>query len=420
MKAKSIRSVYFIVILLSVFVIVFSSVVFIKTAKEDHNTLDNLITFVVTILSVVIALLAYHISVKTYVSIDAVNAISRMDGNVMENENYRTSLLSVMRRFNSKSKEEICDSLLGYLEEQFDEDCINSGARLADSVQRMIDIIVLFSFVIERKRAKGPASAEIRRIEALIETIEERVDDFEQLSEGSCILLRESVKLLKAVYEHQCYEAGYHPSDGSVTLMDVRGVMLKNAISRTIYFNYMGLFFMSKSMNTISKCIAGDAADVFSIDVAPKLLNLPSSPNRSLAVIYLEEALRNFTNAVEPIRDELMWNAFIQYNKARAEYLLSMLGAGSYDWECTLKTAIDYRSKLVAVLDDILGLDEKTYFQRAFADQLKMARLMWVRLGMASGRTDVLHEDLPETGIDEFHRLKKIREDIDRHTGRRS
>lgn len=420
MKAKSIRSVYFIVILLSVFVIVFSSVVFIKTAKEDHNTLDNLITFVVTILSVVIALLAYHISVKTYVSIDAVNAISRMDGNVMENENYRTSLLSVMRRFNSKSKEEICDSLLGYLEEQFDEDCINSGARLADSVQRMIDIIVLFSFVIERKRAKGPASAEIRRIEALIETIEERVDDFEQLSEGSCILLRENVKLLKAVYEHQCYEAGYHPSDGSVTLMDVRGVMLKNAISRTIYFNYMGLFFMSKSMNTISKCIAGDAADVFSIDVAPKLGNLPSSPDRSLAVIYLEEALRNFTNAVEPIRDELMWNAFIQYNKARAEYLLSMLGAGSYDWECTLKTAIDYRSKLVAVLDDILGLDEKTYFQRAFADQLKMARLMWVRLGMASGRTDVLHEDLPETGIDEFHRLKKIREDIDRHTGRRS
>lgn len=420
MKAKSIRSVYFIVILLSVFVIVFSSVVFIKTAKEDHNTLDNLITFVVTILSVVIALLAYHISVKTYVSIDAVNAISRMDGNVMENENYRTSLLSVMRRFNSKSKEEICDSLLGYLEEQFDEDCINSGARLADSVQRMIDIIVLFSFVIERKRAKGPASAEIRRIEALIETIEERVDDFEQLSEGSCILLRESVKLLKAVYEHQCYEAGYHPSDGSVTLMDVRGVMLKNAISRTIYFNYMGLFFMSKSMNTISKCIAGDAADVFSIDVAPKLGNLPSSPDRSLAVIYLEEALRNFTNAVEPIRDELMWNAFIQYNKARAEYLLSILGAGSYDWECTLKTAIDYRSKLVAVLDDILGLDEKTYFQRAFADQLKMARLMWVRLGMASGRTDVLHEDLPETGIDEFHRLKKIREDIDRHMGRRS
>ena len=243
MKAQSIRSVYFIVILLSVFVVVFSSVVFLKTAKEDHNTLDNLITFVVTILSVVIALLAYHISVKTYVSIDAVNAISRMDGNVMENEHYRTSLLSMMRRFNSKSKDETCDSLLDYLEEQFDEDCINSGARLADSIQKMIDIIILFSLVIERKRAKGPASAEIRRIETLIETIEERVDDFEQLSEGSCILLRESVKLLKAVYEHQCYEAGYHPADSSTMLIDVRGVMLKKCYFEDNIFQLYGVVF---------------------------------------------------------------------------------------------------------------------------------------------------------------------------------
>lgn len=418
MKAQSIRSVYFIVILLSVFVVVFSSVVFLKTAKEDHNTLNNLITFVVTILSVVIALLAYHISVKTYVSIDAVNAISRMDGNVMENEHYRTSLLSMMRRFNSKSKDETCDSLLDYLEEQFDEDCINSGAKLADSIQKMIDIIILFSLVIERKRAKGPASAEIRRIETLIETIEERVDDFEQLSEGSCILLRESVKLLKAVYEHQCYEAGYHPADSSTMLIDVRGVMLKNAISRTIYFNYMGLFFMSKSMKTINRCIAGKAADAFSIDAGGLLMDMPCSSDKGLAVVYLEEALRNFTNAAEHISDELMWNSFIQYNKARAEYLLTMLGAACYDWESTLKTAIDYRSKLVAVLDDVLGKEEKTYFQRAFADQLKMAQLMWVRLGMASGKISAYDEDLPETGIDEFHRLKKIREDIDRHMER--
>ena len=90
MKANNLWKVYFVVFLLSVAVIAFSSAVFINTAKEDHNTLDNLIAFVASIFSILIALLAYHISVKTYVSIDAVNAISRMDGNVMENENYRT------------------------------------------------------------------------------------------------------------------------------------------------------------------------------------------------------------------------------------------------------------------------------------------------------------------------------------------
>ncbi len=93
MKANNLWKVYFVVFLLSVAVIAFSSAVFINTAKEDHNTLDNLIAFVASIFSILIALLAYHISVKTYVSIDAVNAISRMDGNVMENENYRTDIV---------------------------------------------------------------------------------------------------------------------------------------------------------------------------------------------------------------------------------------------------------------------------------------------------------------------------------------
>ena len=48
------------------------------------SSLAELIIFIMTVISVLIAMLAYHISIKTYVSIDAVNAISRMDGNVME------------------------------------------------------------------------------------------------------------------------------------------------------------------------------------------------------------------------------------------------------------------------------------------------------------------------------------------------
>ena len=66
------------VILLSIVAALFATVVFLRSASADHNTLDNLITFVVTILSMLVAVLAYHISVKTYISIDAVNAIIRI------------------------------------------------------------------------------------------------------------------------------------------------------------------------------------------------------------------------------------------------------------------------------------------------------------------------------------------------------
>ena len=91
------------VILLSIVAALFATVVFLRSASADHNTLDNLITFVVTILSMLVAVLAYHISVKTYISIDAVNAISKMDGNVIPVE------VKSGRRVNSKSLKEYMD-----------------------------------------------------------------------------------------------------------------------------------------------------------------------------------------------------------------------------------------------------------------------------------------------------------------------
>lgn len=113
MKVKNLWRIYVIVIVLCVIAAVCATIVFLRSASADHNTLDNLITFVVTILSMLVALLAYHISVKTYISIDAVNAISRMDGNVMENENYRTSIISIVRKFDDADKVSASNRLIG-------------------------------------------------------------------------------------------------------------------------------------------------------------------------------------------------------------------------------------------------------------------------------------------------------------------
>uniref|UniRef100_UPI00266C1D68 hypothetical protein n=1 Tax=Phocaeicola coprophilus TaxID=387090 RepID=UPI00266C1D68 len=94
---------------------------------------------------------------------------------------------------------------------------------------------------------------------------------------------------------------------------------------------------------------------------------MQKSSEKDLAIIYLKEAILNFNQAVQTIKEELMWNAFIQYNKARAQYILSLLlQSNDKTWETTMKTAIDYRLKLVMILNDILDENQKTYFQRAF------------------------------------------------------
>lgn len=133
--------------------------------------------------------------------------------------------------------------------------------------------------------------------------------------------------------------------------------------------------------------------------------------------MYLTEAECNFNMALQTIRDELMWNAFIQYNKARVQYLLSLLGmANNHSWEKTMQTAISYRSKLVILLNDILGKNKNSYLLQAFSDQLKMAQLMLIRLKIANGMNIDREQKLPDIGNDEFLRLRNIHDDILKHT----
>ena len=60
---------------------------------------DNANELVVAVVSLAVALLALYISLRTFYSIDEVNAISRMDGNVMETPRYRPNILRAVFRF---------------------------------------------------------------------------------------------------------------------------------------------------------------------------------------------------------------------------------------------------------------------------------------------------------------------------------
>ncbi len=418
MKVKNLWRIYVIVIVLCVIAAVCATIVFLRSASADHNTLDNLITFVVTILSMLVALLAYHISVKTYISIDAVNAISRMDGNVMENENYRTSIISIVRKFDDADKVSASNRLIGELEKKFSGN-VTSGAKLADNIQQTVDVIVLLSFIVRRKNlveksAEDFNSQVINRFDRLLDRIENKVKDLEQMSEGSCILILESVKLLRAVYAYQCYKSGEWSKERVALLMDVRGAMLKNSISRTVYYNYMGLMYLDKAMISVRNFL-GEASqfDVLSIDAAKKMRRASELKKNEQVLIYLREAITDFERAAKTIEDELMWNAFIRYNMARAQYLLSLiLDLKDGKWAEAMDIAVDYRFKLSMMLNDAFGKEDVSFFQRIFADELRLAQLMRIRLRIAFGMDVEISEELLDVGDDELLNLTRLKRDI--------
>lgn len=344
----------------------------------ETRSMTDLIVFTMSVVSVLIAILAYNISIKTYVSIDAVNAISRMDGNVMESEGYRTNVAAQIRRFNAVEKEDVRRDLLEYIKTLFNGSNNLSGARLADNIQEVIDLIVLLPFIINSSN-KDYAKESIKEIDELISNINKRISTFEQISEGSCILMKESIKLIEAVFAYQKIKP--LETDCNSTLMDVRGTMLKNAVSRTVFYNYTGLLYLTKATEVILHHLnitkVASYTDIYDIDTLKSIKSCRSADMPELAVSHLETALENFNVALDNIKEDVMWNAFIKFNIARVEFLLNLISEdkSNSNWLETMNSAISYRKRLNLILSDILNKQEASYFQRAFIGEEYKARL---------------------------------------------
>lgn len=331
-----------------------------------------------TVISVLIAMLAYHISIKTYVSIDAVNAISRMEGNVMENEGYRTNIAAQIRRFNNPQKEAVRKALLDHIKTLFNNHQNISGARLADNIQEVIDVIVLLPFIINSKDKKY-AEDSIKEIDELLSSINNKIDTYEKISDGSCILMKESIKLINAVFAYQKIKS--QKTSSNYTLMDVRGTMLKNAVSKTIYYNYMGLLYLTKATESILQNLASQthSTNIYSIDILRSIKDNTKNDFPELTTSHLETALENFKIASNIIKEDVMWNSFIFFNIGRAEFLLNLISHGKKgtNWISTMNSAINYRKRLNLILSDVLNDTQNlSYFQRAFIGEEHKARLM--------------------------------------------
>lgn len=130
-------------------------------------------------------------------------------------------------------------------------------------------------------------------------------------------------------------------------------------------------------------------------------------------LIYLREAITDFERAAKTIEDELMWNAFIRYNMARAQYLLSLiLDLKDGKWAEAMDIAVDYRFKLSMMLNDAFGKEDVSFFQRIFADELRLAQLMRIRLRIAFGMDVEISEELLDVGDDELLNLTRLKRDI--------
>lgn len=346
----------------------------------------DLLNFTISIVGFCIALLALFIAVRTYTSIDSVNNISKMDGNILDNERYVTSLPELISQYKSKNEKNLDEKLFESIEQKLKRDS-NTAVLFADTLQYLIDLIVLFPAVFnaaetDKKRYKN-------RMDRILKDIERQRDILQSISKGNSIQITETIKLFKAVVSYQSFVANGN-FNIHADLLHVRGPILRNPVTKTIYHNYLGLYYNKKGMHLLKESLAMGLSDPLSINglnfVRLNVTSLPPSVIEEV-LMYLRSACEQFDRALEISSEDVMWPGFINYNKARTLYFMNLLAESSENWIDVIDDAIKSRARLNRLIDEVLTVNQAgkakvidTHLRQFFLYQEELARVMKLNL----------------------------------------
>ena len=338
---------------------------------------DNTNELVVAVVSLAVALLALYISLRTFYSIDEVNAISRMDGNVMENPRYRPNILKAVFLFRQVGFTETSQALMSHMESLFHEKNKQSGAHIADNVQEVADMMVLVPFFIHTND-KEATYIHINNVRELLRTMKSQVANFKEISDGSCKLLDETVKLIDSIFAYQNMSST--DESGPSKLLEIRGSIFINPVSCILYNNYLGLYFLRRA-----RSVLGRQQGVLTPKKLIESTKECSVEEKSIALVYCIKAFDSFKRAKEYIGDDMIWNGFVCFNLTRAEYLKQLLNESlgdknvGNDWEMYINESIrSWITSNMIIAEHFASKLEKeqvTWLQQALISQENKVRL---------------------------------------------
>jgi hypothetical protein len=360
----------------------------------------DMLNFTISIVGFSIALLALFIAVRTYLSIDSVDNMGKMDGNILDNENYVTSAAELILEYQDKNEKALEKKMFETIKRKLNKES-NTAAQFADTLQYMIDLIIFFPAVFNAKETdKAKYDTEMEKI---IKMAEKKHDIIKYISKGNSIQIKETIKLFKGVTSYQKQVAGNN-FNIYADLLHVRGPILRNPVTKTIYHNYIGLYYNKKGMNLLRKELGTGREDLLSIPVfksAEEKFPGIKDASREDMKMYLEAACEHFDKALSISAEDVAWPGFINYNKARTLYFLSLLDEkNSADaWVDVMQQAIASRSKVNRLIDEVLN-SEDTHLKEFFLHQEELARLVNLNLTYCSPHLSEQKKKLVYKGSD--------------------
>ena len=294
---------------------------FMHIGNESDGTI---VTYAIAFVSFLISVVALVVSLRTYFSIDAVNSITSMEGNILQNESYTVSYPEILQKLSlAKNKAEYTKMVLKLMDS--DKKGTYTCVEYADWLQKIIDNILWIAYVDQEDESYKVAK---RR---LISTIDNEYKKYAELSNGIQYTLGEHIKLIKNCLMYIEWSMGSSQKGMFLSrLEDVRGGIIRNPVSRTVYYDYLGLSYHKKARAIIMDAIrkSGEKGEVSEREGKfYKIIDELSFDELSLShiKILLDKSLDAFDKAREASSSDILWDGYIRYNRIRIVLLKYVL-----------------------------------------------------------------------------------------------
>lgn len=414
MKARENKNVFAflaVVVLVGIIIVYFAVLLY---GQEYFDSVNSILSFSFNILSLIISVIALFVALFTYLSIDSANMISSMEGNVLCNENYNAEYASLVDKFS-----DCTDALMleEKLFENIDESLEKRSAtcmQFTDCIQEILDCIIWYAYTdTKTERYKEHTNS-------IIEHLDKSYKNFSAISNGNQYILSEHIKLIKNVLKYQQVTHKGGKPDPSREMLNIRGRMFQNSVSKTIYYDYLGLEYHKKATAFLRSSVGFEGMEFFQENLVKiREYNFSENQRKELS-LYLSKALEAFEKAGEASFDDVLWKGYISFNKARVDMLFAVInGDFGENWDESIKEAIEAR---YAVIKIFAPKGEKSFLHKEFEKEYYYAEAVYLSMlaffeeddSSVEKKAHEILENLPEeteSGAEIFERTREYLDD---------
>lgn len=323
-------------------------------------------SYAVDISALIVSFIALVISIVTYFSIDKVNNITSMSGNVLENSTYSVATSELVNEFNGcNNDKDFTKELLDSVSHPKNGNPIGktkSIIEFADLIQNFIDHLIWFAYIDDEPDT-------YKKKEEIVKDLEKNLEKYEQLSNGIQYLLKENLKLIQYVL---LYQDSTRNNTYERNMENIRGRMMTNPVSQIVYYDYYGLCRRRQAKRIMRSGLPEYDDDEFSANNMIAILKHDYKKDETEKIIFfLDQAMKWFNKADKLTDDDILWKSYISYNKVRTKIQRLLILKDTSDQSMTvikqdLKCALDARMAVC-----ILYGEEDNYLSQKFSGEYK-------------------------------------------------